>query len=230
MFNFLLKFLFLFLRVNGTNSFPEPLSANEEKKCFQLAANGDAKAREKLIIHNLRLVAHIVKKYYSAVKEQDDLISIGTVGLIKAIDSFAVEKGAKFATYAGKCIQNEILMYFRSQKKLNNETSINDSIDVDKDGNPLTYMEILSEEDNILETVEKSIELSVMMKAIENALDSREREIIEKRYGLKPHTEELPQREVAAQLGISRSYVSRIEKNALEKIESYMRQRGIDGE
>lgn len=229
MLQFLLKFVFLFLRVNGTNSFPDPLSSEEEKNCFAMMSKGDEKARERLIIHNLRLVAHIVKKYYSAVKDQDDLISIGTIGLIKAIDSFKSEKGAKFATYAGKCIQNEILMHFRTQKKLINETSMNDSIDVDKDGNPLTYMEILSEDDNVLETVDKSIRLSVMMSAIENTLDSREREIIEKRYGLKGGGE-LPQREVARQLGISRSYVSRIEKNALEKIEAYMRRRGIDGE
>jgi RNA polymerase sporulation-specific sigma factor len=192
-------------------------------------SKGDEKAREKLILHNLRLVAHIIKKYYSAVKEQDDLISIGTIGLIKAIDSFNAEKGARFATYAGKCIQNEILMHFRSQKKLANETSMNDSIDVDKDGNPLTYMEILSEDDNVLETVDRSIKISVMSRAIENALDKRERQIIEKRYGLRGGGE-LPQREVAKQLGISRSYVSRIEKTALEKIEAYMRCRGIDEE
>ena len=218
MFQILIKFLFLFLRVNGANSFPEPLSTEEENKYFMLLMEGDQKAREKLILHNLRLVAHIVKKYYSSVKEQDDIISIGTIGLIKAIDSFKAEKGARFATYAGKCIQNEILMHFRAQKKLTNETSMNDSIDVDKDGNPLTYMEILSEDDNVLETIDKSIKLSVMTKAIENALDQREREIIEKRYGLKGGGE-LPQREVAKQLGISRSYVSRIEKTALEKIE-----------
>ncbi len=229
MLGFLLKFVFLFLRVNGINSFPDPLSAEEEKNCFQLASKGDEKAREKLIMHNLRLVAHIVKKYYSTFKEQDDLISIGTIGLIKAIDSFNGEKGAKFATYAGKCIQNEILMFFRSQKKLNNETSINESIDFDKDGNPLTYMEILSEDDNILENTYESIRMNVMMDAIKNALDKREREIIEKRYGLINGTE-LPQREVAKDLGISRSYVSRLEKTALKKIESYMRQRGMDGE
>lgn len=229
MIQLLFKFVFLLLRVNGTNSFPEPLSDEEEKRCFLLVSKGDQKAREKLIIHNLRLVAHIVKKYYSTFKDQDDLISIGTIGLIKGIDSFNAEKGARFATYAGKCIQNEILMYFRAQKKLANETSMNDSIDVDKDGNPLTYMEILSEDDNVLETVDKTIKLSVMVQAIQNALDKREREIIEKRYGLKGGGE-LPQREVAKQLGISRSYVSRIEKTALEKIEAYMRKRGIDGE
>lgn len=229
MLGFLLKFVFLFLRVNGINSFPDPLSTEEEKNCFHLASKGDEKAREKLIMHNLRLVAHIVKKYYSTFKEQDDLISIGTIGLIKAIDSFNGEKGAKFATYAGKCIQNEILMFFRSQKKLNNETSINESIDFDKDGNPLTYMEILSEDDNILENTYESIRMNVMMDAIKKALDKREREIIEKRYGLINGTE-LPQREVAKDLGISRSYVSRLEKTALKKIESYMRQRGMDGE
>ena len=230
MFGILLRFIFLFLRVNGNNSFLDPLSAEDERKYFELASKGDEKAREKLILHNMRLVAHIVKKYYSNIKEQDDLISIGTIGLIKGIDSFKGEKGAKFATYAGKCIQNEILMYFRSQKKLNNETSINDSIDVDKDGNPLTYMEILSEDDNIAETIDRSIKLSVMMRAIETVLDEREREIIEKRYGLKTSSEELPQREVAKQLGISRSYVSRIEKTALGKIESYMRKKGYDEE
>jgi RNA polymerase sporulation-specific sigma factor len=192
-------------------------------------AQGDTKAKHRLIAHNLRLVVHIARKYYNSAEEQEELISIETFGLLKAVDTFDYEKGAKFSTYAARCVENEILMHFRAQKKLVNETSMNDSIDVDKDGNPLTYMEILSEDDNVFETVDKTIKLSVMAKAIENALDSRERLIIEKRYGLKGGGE-LPQREVAKLLGISRSYVSRIEKNALDKIESYMRQRGIDEE
>lgn len=183
-------------------------------------------ARSKLIEHNLRLVAHIVKKYYTTHKEQDDLISIGTIGLIKAIDSFDVTNGARFATYAGKCLQNEILMYFRSQKKHANETSINEAVDIDKDGNPLTYMDIIACDDDIVEMIDVKIKSTLIYKAIQNSLNEREKSIILLRYGLCGSGRTFAQREVAALLGISRSYVSRLEKGALEKIKKYMKENG----
>ncbi|MBR3714683.1 MAG: RNA polymerase sporulation sigma factor SigK [Clostridia bacterium] len=222
----LAEMLMIFLRVDDINSFPQPLTAQEEADCFRLMRQGDEKAREKLILHNLRLVAHIVKKYYTACDSQDDLISIGTIGLIKAIDSFSVENGTRFATYAGKCLQNGILMYFRSQKKLQNEVSINETIDVDKDGNPLTYIDIISSDDTIADDLFVKMSSKRVKKIIENELDERERRIIVLRYGLSGE-KALTQREVALKLGISRSYVSRIEKNALEKISEHLKHSGI---
>lgn len=224
---FLKRFLFLFLRTGSAGgSFPPPLSAAEEREAFEKCRAGDRAAREKLILHNLRLVAHIVKKYYVTHKEQDDLISIGTIGLIKAIDSFNVESGTRFATYAGKCLQNEILMYFRSQKKLAMETSINESVDVDKDGNPLTYMDIISCDDNVVEEIDKSIKLSLVKRAINSVLTDKERTIILLRYGIGKSGRSLAQREVAQRLGISRSYVSRLEKGALIKINRFVESGG----
>lgn len=218
---FIKRFVFLLLRSESaaSASFPPPLSAAEECAAFEAMHRGDKGAREKLILHNLRLVAHIVKKYYTGYKEQEDLISIGTVGLIKAIDSFRPDSGARFATYAGKCLQNEILMHFRSQKKIQNETSINESVDVDKDGNPLTYMDIISCDDDIVEEIDKRLKISAARRAVENALTEKERIIIVLRYGLDNGGKSLTQREVATKLGISRSYVSRLEKGALEKLQ-----------
>ena len=211
---------FIVLNVSG-QSFPPPLGAEEERELFRRLRAGGAQAEEgartKLIEHNLRLVAHIVRKYYSAQGCSDDLISIGTIGLIKAIDSFNPEKGARFATYSAKCIQNEILMYFRAQKKQSMENSLSDAVDVDKDGNPLTYMDILSVDDDIIDEIDLRIRSAKLYKAISEKLDDRERTVITLRYGLnggRCYT----QREVAERLGISRSYVSRIEKVALEKI------------
>ena len=172
--------------------------------------------------YNLRLVAHIVKKYYLSYKDQEDLISVGTVGLIKAIDSFDVENGARFATYAGKCLQNEILMYFRSQKKHAMETSINEPVDVDKEGNLLTYLDILSDDEDIVETLDAKMKHSRIYRAVREALDDRERTVIALRYGLTEDGRVYAQREVAARMGISRSYVSRIEKAALAKIKKYV--------
>lgn len=159
----------LFLKVSGTKSFPPPLPPEEEAECFRKAKKGDRKAREILIEHNLRLVAHIVKKYYSTYKNQEDLVSIGTVGLIKAIDSFVFPNGARFATYASKCLQNEILMYFRSQKKASCEVSINETIDIDKDGNPLTYIDIISCEDTIAEDIDLKISSKKAIDIINSA-------------------------------------------------------------
>ena len=162
-------------------------------------------------------MAHIVRKYYTSYQNPDDLVSIGSVGLIKAIDSFNCENGAKFATYAAKCIQNEILMFFRSQKKLSCEVSINDTIDIDRDGNPLTYIDVISSEDTIAHDLDLKLHTERAYKLINQVLDQRERQIIVMRYGLASNAP-CTQREVAKQLRISRSYVSRIEKKALEKL------------
>lgn len=206
------------LSSNGGNNFPPPLTHEEESRYFVDARkNGDMRAREKLIEHNLRLVSHIVRKYYSSSPSEDDLISIGTIGLIKSVDSYDIENGVRFATYAAKCIQNEILMYFRSQKKLSQEISINETIDTDREGNSLTYEDIIKVEDTIADDIDTKMKLAKATKYIVKELDDREREIIILRYGLNG-SKPITQREVADLLKISRSYVSRIEKGALEKI------------
>ena len=212
-----MHFFCLMLGIGDTHNFPPPLPAEEERMLFFKMKNGDAAARTRLIEHNLRLVAHIVRKYYTSYKSPDDLVSIGSLGLIKAIDSFDVANGARFATYAAKCIQNEILMFFRSQKKLSCEVSINETIDVDRDGNPLTYLDIISCEDTIAEDLDTKMHIEHARRLLFRILDEREREILILRYGLDGRPP-LAQREVAKQLGISRSYVSRIEKKALSKM------------
>lgn len=179
--------------------------------------NGDKNARATLIERNLRLVSHIVKKYYSKTNDTDDLISIGTIGLIKAIDSFNTEKGTKLATYASRCIENEILMYFRAGKKLANDISLSDALEIDKDGNPLTVEDTISSSSDLAEDLETKIQWEKVAKIIENMEDEREKEIIILRYGLD-NRKPLPQREVAQRLNISRSYVSRIEKKVLNDI------------
>ncbi len=218
----LLNFFYMFLRVSDGKSFPPPLSAKEERECFEKMRNGDMKAREKLIEHNLRLVAHIVKKFYTNCEEQEDLISIGTVGLIKAIDSFKPENGARFATYGGKCLQNEILMYFRAKKKTSAEVSINETIDTDKDGNPLTYMDIIAIEDTIADDIYTKTMAGKAIKFINEKLEPRERQILILRYGLASNPV-MTQKEIAKKLNISRSYVSRIEKSAILKLEEYLK-------
>lgn len=215
-------FLFLRLSVAKASSFPPPLEAKEEKMLFELAAKGDEEARRTLIEHNLRLVAHIIKKYYTGCKDQEDLLSIGTIGLIKAIDSYNVANGTRFATYAGKCLQNEILMYFRAQKKLANETSLNDVIEMDKDGNPLTYLDIISVDDTIVETLDLKDKSYRALRGVADILTEREQAIIVMRYGLGKQHKPITQREVARRMGISRSYVSRLEKSALDKLLHYM--------
>ncbi|MBR7185314.1 MAG: RNA polymerase sporulation sigma factor SigK [Clostridia bacterium] len=211
------QFLFLFLGISTPQNFPPPLPVEVERACFARAREGDEEARAKLIEHNLRLVSHIVRKYYGTSRNSEDLVSIGTIGLIKAIDSFRIENGARFATYAARCIQNEILMHFRAQKKLGCEVSIHETIDTDRDGNPLTYIDIIATEDTIADDLDRRMRTARALELVRTALDERERQIIVMRYGLgsaPPQT----QREVAGQLGISRSYVSRIEKAALEKL------------
>lgn len=213
------RFYHMILGIYTQQNFPPPLSASEEREAFVAAIRGDEDAREKLILHNLRLVSHIVRKYYASSSggEAEDLVSIGIVGLVKAVDSFDVGNGARFATYAARCIQNEILMHFRSRKKAQGDVSLNETIDVDRDGNPLTYADVISYEDHIAEEVERKIAIQKAMRYLGALLDERERQIILLRYGFASE-KPLTQKEVAERLGISRSYVSRIEKGALEKL------------
>lgn len=211
--------LLLSLHLAGNpGSFPKPLSAEEERECLERLAAGDMDARNTLVEHNLRLVAHIVKKYYAQESEQDDLISIGTIGLIKGISSFKPEKNTRLATYAARCIENEILMYFRSRKKTQNEVSLSDTLDTDDDGNSLNLMDVVGVDDTMYADLQDRDDCIRVRALVEEVLTPREREIITLRYGL---TGQMPrtQRELAAKLGISRSYVSRIEKRALEKLE-----------
>ena len=209
--------IFFALHVTAANSFPRPLSTEEEKECFEKIKSGDKSAKNKLIEHNLRLVAHIIKKYYSNSIEQDDLVSIGTIGLIKASSTFDYDKGTRFATYAARCIENEILMYFRNKKKYAQDISLSEPIECDKDGNALSIMDIMADEKSITEDIEEKLRAENLHKIIDSELLPREKEIICMRYGIMekgPYT----QREVAKKLSISRSYVSRIEKKAIEKL------------
>lgn len=215
--NVILKFISLILGISDKDSFPPPLSEVEEAECFARMKEGDKAARARLIEHNLRLVSHIIRKYYSAYADQDELLSIGSLGLIKAIDSFKTEKCIRFATYGAKCIQNEILMYFRSLKKTSSEVSINDTIDIDKDGNPLTYLDIIGCDEEIDGAIEMKIYIERLLSSVESLLSGREKEIIVLRYGLKGY-EPMTQKEIARHLNISRSYVSRIEKKALDTL------------
>lgn len=208
---------FFALEVSVSGFFPKPLSQKEEKEALELMKNGDAEARDKLIEHNLRLVAHIVKKYHADAKDQDDLISIGTIGLIKAIGTFKTDKGINLSTYAARCIENEILMYFRSQKKTGAEVYIDDPIDTDKDGNTIRLLDVICSEEDTFENISRMMENEKLRRYVVEELNDRERRIIVMRYGLdnrRPKT----QREVAKLLDISRSYVSRIEKRALIKL------------
>jgi len=215
--NFLSKVFFFTAYVNNKGSFPDPLTPEDEQKYLELTKQGESAAREMLIRHNLRLVAHIVKKYANA-GEADDLISVGSIGLIKGIETFEPGKGSQLATYAAKCIDNEILMYIRANKKHRQSVSLSESVGVDKEGNEITLMDIIPvKEESIFTKVETAIVWEKVLTVIESALTDWEQEIIKKRYGIgdrKPCT----QLEVAGDMGISRSYVSRIEKRAIQKI------------
>lgn len=221
MFKKIIKYLFdnffIFSSAYSNNIFPDPLSKEEEDYYIKLANNGDISARNKLIEHNLRLVAHIVKKYDHKKEDVDDLISIGTIGLIKGIDSYTDKKGTRITTYCARCIENEILMYFRSDKKNSKNVSINESIGFDKDGNEITFLDILTtpKPDFALD-IHKKDNLNELKKYF-NVLNEREKEIVIKRYGLYNYKEQT-QKEIAKDLNISRSYVSRIEKRALTKM------------
>lgn len=213
-----IKELSLLVSYVKNNAFPQPLTEEEESKHLQLMAEGDPNSRNKLIEHNLRLVAHIVKKFDNTGEDLEDLISIGTIGLIKAIESFRPNKGTKLATFAARCIENEILMHLRSLKKTRKDVSLHDPIGTDKEGNEITLIDILgSEADDIVDAVQLKIEKSKIYRNLD-ILDEREKEVVIGRFGLEAGGEERTQREIAKELGISRSYVSRIEKRALMKL------------
>ena len=216
-----------FLRFNSmvaytSTAFPEPLSPEEEEKYIDLMLKGDTNARNILIEHNLRLVAHVAKKYTNYQKDSDELISIGTVGLIKGISTYKNTKGSRLATYTARCIDNEILMYLRSAKKLQNNISLQSAVGIDKEGNEVTLEEKLADPTpSVEETLSSNAEQKVLQSLIDKVLTSREKFIINLRYGLN-NTQEKTQREIASSIGISRSYVSRIEKKALSKLRKAM--------
>lgn len=210
---------FAVLHVTGAGSFPRPLTAREEREYLEKMKRGDGQARGILIERNLRLVAHIIKKYYAGSNDQDDLISIGTIGLIKAVDSFNPGKGIRLSSYASRCIENEILMFFRSSRKNAQDISMNEPIETDKDGNTLTLMDTMSAQEDIAEQLDGKMRSEQLRGYLQECLSPRERKILVLRYGLSGGRP-LPQREVATRLGISRSYVSRIEKKALEHLKS----------
>ncbi|MGM1046656.1 MAG: RNA polymerase sporulation sigma factor SigK [Bacillota bacterium] len=213
-----IKELSLLVSYVKNNAFPQPLTEEEEARHLLLMAEGDPNSRNKLIEHNLRLVAHIVKKFDNTGEDLEDLISIGTIGLIKAIESFRPNKGTKLATFAARCIENEILMHLRSLKKTRKDVSLHDPIGTDKEGNEITLIDILgSEADDIVDAVQLKIEKSKIYRNLD-ILDDREKEVVIGRFGLEAGGEERTQREIAKELGISRSYVSRIEKRALMKL------------
>jgi len=204
-----------------TGSFPRPLTQEEEQHYLALSAQGDIVARNILIERNLRLVAHIMKKYYAVVSDQEDLISIGTIGLIKGITTFDASKGARLATYAARCVENEILMHFRSQKKSSQDVSLSDYIETGTDGAALSLMDVVSDDDDLLERVSDREDLRRVLEAVDTVLSDQERQVIILRYGLGGG-ESYRQREVAKLCGISRSYVSRIEKRALQKLRTVL--------
>lgn len=212
--------LFFTLRLSGTGgSFPRPLKREEEQEYLKRMAEGDMDARNALIEHNLRLVAHIIKKYYTQTGDQDDLISIGTIGLIKGISTFKPDKNVRLATYASRCIENEILMYFRAQRKLAGELSLSDSLDAEGDGTSLSLMDVIRIDDTMLEDLDMRDACLKIRRCVEQCLSERETMIIRLRYGLGGQ-QPLTQREIASLCRISRSYVSRIEKKALEKLKT----------
>lgn len=210
------RMVFMVLHVVNSSSFPRPLTLAQERQALSLMRQGDGAARQKLIEHNLRLVAHIIKKYHSNAQNQEDLVSIGTIGLIKAVDTFDETKGPRLATYAARCIENEILMCFRASKKSAQDVSLSEPIDTDSEGRPLTLMDVLAQEDTIADDLDLKLNLERLRPYIDECLEPREREIVRLRYGLD--TAALAQWQVAKKLGISRSYVSRLETKALLKL------------
>ena len=219
---FMINGLFFSLSLSSTSSFPKPLKAEEERECLERMAQGDLEARNKLIEHNLRLVAHIVKKYFSQTGDQDDLISIGTIGLIKGVTTFKPDKNVRLATYASRCIENEILMHFRAQRKLQNEVSLSDTLEAAGEEGNLSLMDTIAVDDDMLEKLDARQACEKVRRCVAECLDERERTVIVMRYGLdgeRPRT----QRETAEKCGISRSYISRIEKRALARLKEEMR-------
>ena len=217
-----LNFIFMFSYVTGSSTFPKPLTAEEEARYIKEYEEGSEEARNILIEHNLRLVAHIAKKYSNYNKDSEDLISAGTIGLIKGISSYDTQKGTRLATYVARCIENEVLMYIRSSKKFQNEIHLQDAIGNDKEGNEITVIDVIhGDNDSILDQVDTNIQIRLMYEKMKSVLKEREKLVLELRYGLYTG-EEVTQREIAKMLGISRSYVSRIEKKALKKLYAEM--------
>ena len=212
----LLSSLFYSLQLHS-GSFPKPLSAEEERHYLELSSKGDLEARNILVERNLRLVAHVMKKYYAQTADQEDLISIGTIGLIKGITTFDASKGARLATYAARCVENEILMYFRAQRKSAQDVSLSDYIETGADGAPLELMDVISEDGDLLEEISGRESVALLRAAVDRCLTEQERQVVVLRYGLSGGNP-LRQRQVAEKLGISRSYISRIEKRALQKL------------
>ena len=212
----------------SSGSFPKPLSAKEEQEYLEKAAAGDLEARNILIERNLRLVAHIMKKYYAQTSDQEDLISIGTIGLIKAVSTFDAGKGIRLATYAARCVENEILMHFRSQRKSASDVSLSDYIETGKDGTALSLMDVACQDDDMVDRISSREDVRLLRQYMGEVLDDREQKVLTLRYGLDGK-EPLPQREVAQQCNISRSYISRIEKKALEKLRSAFEGKREDG-
>ena len=213
----LLQLLFWMLRVTPGGSFPRALSKAEEQECLARWAQGDLEARNRLVEHNLRLVAHIVKKYYAQAEDVDDLISIGTIGLIKGVNTYKAEKGVKLSSYVSRCIENEILMNFRGKRKSAGDVSISEALDLEEEGGALSYLDVLAQEDDLAERLGNEEQCRLLRKAVDTVLTPREAEIVRLRYGLGGG-ESLTQRQVSQRFRISRSYVSRIEKKALEKL------------
>ncbi len=211
------RFVFLALHIDNPGIFPPALKKNDEEKLLTQMKNGDETARKKLIEHNLRLVVHVIKKYYAFDCDQDDLISIGTLGLIKAVNTFQTDKGVRLATYAARCIENEILMYFRSQKKSQHDISLDEPIETDSEGNPLTLMDILYTDDTIFDDINTQTECCKVRQFVSEIEDEREKMILTMRYGLDGN-EPMTQIEIGRLLGISRSYVSRIETKSLKRL------------
>ena len=212
----------------SSGSFPKPLSAKEEQEYLEKAAAGDLAARNILIERNLRLVAHIMKKYYAQTSDQEDLIAIGTIGLIKAVSTFDAGKGIRLATYAARCVENEILMHFRSQRKSASDVSLSDYIETGKDGTALSLMDVVCQDDDMFDRISSREDVRLLRQYMGEVLDDREQKVLTLRYGLDGK-EPLPQREVAQQCNISRSYIARIEKKALEKLRSAFEGKREDG-
>lgn len=213
----LLNSFVMMLRISPGDSFPKPLSRDEEIRYLREWENGDIDARNTLVEHNLRLVAHIIKKYYTQTEDVEDLISIGTIGLIKGINTYRADKGVRLATYASRCIENEILMFFRSQKKTSGDVSLSDALDTDGEGNGLEVMDVIAQEDDMADRIGNEELFACLKKSMLTVLDEREQKIITMRYGMDGKTPKT-QQETAQLCAISRSYVSRIEKRALEKL------------
>ncbi len=219
--------LYLMLHLTSGNSFEKPLTAQQEKEEFiRFRRDGDIEARNRLVNHNMRLVAHIIKKYYANYSDQEDIISIGTIGLIKAVNTFDYTKGTRLATYASRCIENEIFMHFRSRRKSAQDISLNEPIDTDSEGNPLTFTDIIYSDETVFDDVDLKIKTEKLYEYLEKLSNPRDKGILVMRYGLYD-TEPITQREIAKKLGISRSYVSRIEKKAIEELRGYFNANGI---